>query len=83
MSASSSQRRVHQRTKDSLEATRARAVTSPVIIERNVVRADIMIPPFDFIDRLIWDNHWDYLYHYSDIVYPRLVWDFYGYLEVI
>jgi hypothetical protein len=57
--------------------------TRPVIIERNVVRADVMIPTFNFIDPLIWENHWDYLYHYSNIVYPRLVQDFYGFLEVI
>jgi hypothetical protein len=40
-----------------------------------------MVPPFDFIDQLIWENHWDYLFHCSGIVYPRLVRDFYGYLE--
>jgi hypothetical protein len=54
-----------------------------VIIERNVVRADVIIPPFDFIDRLIRENHWDYLYHYSDIVFPRQVHNFYRYLEVV
>jgi hypothetical protein len=41
-----------------LEATRARVETRPVIIERNVVRVDVLIPPFDFIDLLIWENHW-------------------------
>jgi hypothetical protein len=66
-----------------MAATKARLETRPVIIERNIVRANVMIPPFDFIDRLIRENHWDYLYHCSDIVYPRLVQDFYGYLEVI
>jgi hypothetical protein len=54
-----------------------------MIIERNILRADVMVPPFDFIDQLIRENHWDYLYHYSGIVYPRLVKDFYGFLEVI
>jgi hypothetical protein len=42
-----------------------------------------MVSPFDFIDQLIWEYHWDYLYKYSSIVYPKLVWDFYGFLEVI
>jgi hypothetical protein len=42
-----------------------------------------MVPPFDFVDQLIQENHWDYPYHCSGIVYPRLVRDFYGYLEVI
>jgi hypothetical protein len=83
MLASSSQRRVRQRTKEGLEKTRAKVETRLVIIERNIVKTDIMIPPFDFIDRLIRENHWDYLYHCSGIVYPKLVQDFYGYLEVI
>jgi hypothetical protein len=78
MFASSSQCRVRQRTKEGLESTRARVETRPMIIERNVVKADVMIPPFDFKDRLIWENHRDYLYHCSSIVYPRLVRDFYG-----
>jgi hypothetical protein len=83
MSASNSQRSVRQRTEEGLEATRARVETRPVIIQRNVVKADVMIPPFDFIDRLIRENHWDYLYHYSGIVYPWPVQNFYGYLKVV
>jgi hypothetical protein len=66
-----------------LSATRVTVETRPVIIERNVVRVDVMITPFDFIDQLIRKNHWDYLYNCSGVVYPRLVWDFYGYMEVI
>jgi len=54
-----------------------------MIFERNVLKADVMVPPLDLIDLLIRENHWDYLYHYSGIVYPRLVKDFYGFLEVI
>jgi hypothetical protein len=57
--------------------------SSPVIIERNVLRANVMVPLFYFIDQLIQENHWDYLYKCFGIVYPRLVWDFYGFLEVI
>jgi hypothetical protein len=83
MSASNSQRSVRQRTEEGLETTRARVETRLVIIQRNVVKADVMIPPFDFIDRLIRENHWDYLYHYSGIVYPWPVQNFYGYLKVV
>jgi hypothetical protein len=50
MSSSSSQCRVHRRTKTDLEATRARVEHMQVIIEGNVVRADVMVPPFSFID---------------------------------
>jgi hypothetical protein len=28
-----------------------------MIIERNVIRVDVMIPPFAFINRLIQENH--------------------------
>jgi hypothetical protein len=79
MLASSYQRSVYQRTEEGLEATRARVETRPVIIERNVVRVNVIVPPFDFIDQLIQENRWDYLYHCSGVVYPRLVPNFYGY----
>jgi hypothetical protein len=42
-----------------------------------------MVPPFDFIDQLIREKHWDYLFHCSSIVYPRLFRNFYGFLEVV
>jgi hypothetical protein len=74
---------VKQRTDEGIAATRARMETRLVIIERNVLKADVMVLPFDFIDQMIQENHWDYLYHYSGIVYPRLVRDFFGFLEVI
>lgn len=54
-----------------------------MLIEHNVVRADVMVAPFDFIDHLIQENHWCYLYSYSGTVYPILVRDFYGYMEVV
>jgi hypothetical protein len=54
-----------------------------VLIEQNVVRANVMVVPFDFIDQLIRENHWGYIYSCSGTVYPSLVWDFYGYMEVV
>jgi hypothetical protein len=45
MSASSSQRKDRQRMEEGIAATRARVETRSVIIERNVLRADIMVPP--------------------------------------
>jgi len=53
-----------------IAATRAKVKTIPVIIERNIFRANVMVPPLDFIDQLIEENHWDYLFHCSGIVYP-------------
>ncbi len=45
MSASSSQCRVHQRTEEGLEATRAKVENRQVLIERNVVKAGVMVAP--------------------------------------
>jgi hypothetical protein len=66
-----------------MATTRARMDSRKVIPERNIVRADIMVAPLDFIAQLIQDNHWGYLYNCACLVYPRLVRDFYGYMEVI
>jgi hypothetical protein len=73
MQSGSSQRRARQRKKEGMTGTRARVATRLVIIERNILRTDVIVPMFDFIDQLIQDNHWDYLYKFSGIVYPRLV----------
>jgi hypothetical protein len=53
------------------------------ILERNVLRADAMVVHLDFIADIIRDNHWGYLYNYACTVYPRLVMEFNGYLEVV
>jgi hypothetical protein len=42
-----------------------------------------MLAPLDYIAEIILDNHWGYLYNCACIVYPRLVPEFYGYLEMI
>jgi hypothetical protein len=54
-----------------------------VILERNIIREDVTVAPLDFIAQLIQDNHWRYLYNCACLVYPRLVHDFYGYMEGI
>jgi hypothetical protein len=51
--------------------------------ERNVLRANMMVAPLDFIADIIRDNHWGYLYNCACAVYPRLVREFYEYLEVV
>jgi hypothetical protein len=48
-----------------------------------VLRADDSVAPLDFIAEIIMDHHWGYLYNCAFIVYPRLVRQFYGYLEMI
>jgi len=53
-----------------------------VLAERNVVRADIMVPPLDSIYESIQTYHWGYLYTCACIVLTRLVRLFYANLEV-
>jgi hypothetical protein len=53
-----------------------------VIVERNVVRFDIMVPPLDSIYETIQTYHWVYLYTCACIVLTRLVRLFYANLEV-
>lgn len=53
-----------------------------VIAERNVVRADIMVPPLDSIYETIQTYHWGYLYTCAWIVLTRLAKLFYANLEV-
>jgi hypothetical protein len=53
-----------------------------VIVERNVVRSDIMVPPLDSIYETIQTYHWGYLYTCACIVLTRLVRLFYANMEV-
>jgi hypothetical protein len=46
MSASSSQCKVRQWTQEDFEDARARAERRQVIMERNVIRADVLVAPF-------------------------------------
>jgi hypothetical protein len=55
----------------------------PIIIERNVVRSDIMVAPLDSIHDTIQTYHWGYLHNCACVVYTRLVRLFYANLEVI
>jgi hypothetical protein len=61
MTSGCSQRKVRQRTKGGIAATRDRMENRQVIPERNIVRADIMVAPLDFIAEMIQANHWGYL----------------------
>jgi hypothetical protein len=83
MFASSSQRRVQQRIEEGLAATMAKVANMQALLERNILRVDVMRAPLDFIAETIQANHWEYLYNYACPVYPRLVHYFYGLLEVV
>jgi hypothetical protein len=47
------------------------------------MRADVMAAPLFYIDEIIQENHWQYLYSCSNLVHLRLVKDFYAYMEVV
>jgi hypothetical protein len=53
MSSGISQHRVRQRIDEGIAATRARMENRQAIPERNVLRADIMMAPLDFIAEII------------------------------
>jgi hypothetical protein len=53
-----------------------------VLAERNVVRADIMVPLLDSICETMQTYNWGYLYTCAYIVLTRLVRLFYANLEV-
>jgi len=82
MSAISSQRRVRQMTEEEQSAFQAKIMDPNVLAERNVVRADIMVPPLDSIYETIQTYHWGYLYTCACIVLTRLVRLFYTNLEL-
>jgi hypothetical protein len=42
-----------------------------------------MVVPLEFIVEMIQDNHYGYLFSCACPVYPRLVRDFYGYMQVV
>jgi hypothetical protein len=83
MFAGSPQRRVRQRTEGDLIALRAKIMDRPVIVERNVIRADIMVAPLDSIHEIIQTYHWGYLHNCACVMLTRLVRLFFANLEVV
>jgi hypothetical protein len=83
MSTGSPQRRVRQRTEGDLAALRTKIMDRPVIAERNVVRANIMVAPLDSIHYIIQTYHWGYLYNCACVVLTQLARLFYANLEVV
>jgi hypothetical protein len=83
MSASSPPRRVRQRLVQDRAAIQAKIMDRSVIAERNILRADIMVPPLDNILDIIQTYNWGYLHNCACVVYTRLVKLFYANLEVV
>jgi len=53
MSTGSSQRRARQRTEEGIASSKAKISNWQAILERNVVRADVLVAPLDVIDDII------------------------------
>jgi hypothetical protein len=74
---------VRRRTEEGHAATMAKLANRQALVERNVLRVDIMRPPLDFIAEIIEANHLGYLYTCAGPMYPMLVREFYWCLEVV
>jgi hypothetical protein len=83
MYVGSPSRRVRQRIVEDRPATQAKIMDRTVIVERNVIRADIMVSPLDNILGIIGTYNWGYLHSCACVVYTRLVKLFYANLEVV
>jgi hypothetical protein len=71
----------NKRSKSEIVAARARIELRTIIIERVVVRQDVMVSPFDFMDHIFQENKWQRMYT-CNTVYPRFVREFYGNLKI-
>jgi hypothetical protein len=83
MYAGSPPRKVCQRLTEDRAAIQAKIMDRSVIAERNVLRADLMVPPMDNILDIIQMYNWGYLHTCACQVYTRLVKLFYTNLEVV
>jgi hypothetical protein len=71
----------NKRYKYEIAAARARIDQRTIIIERAVVRQDVIVPPFDFIEHIFQENKCQSMYT-CNIVYPRHVHEFFGNLKI-
>jgi len=69
-------------SKTEIAIAKARIEHRTIVIERAVVRQDVMVPPFNFINQIFQENKWQSMYT-CNIVYPRLVHEFYGNLKIV
>jgi hypothetical protein len=83
MSAGSPPHRVRQRLVEDRAAIQAKIMDRTVIAERNVLPADIMVPPLDNILAIIQTYNWGYLHSCACVLYTRLVKLFYANMEVV
>jgi hypothetical protein len=70
-------------TEEGIAASRARIANMPVIPERNIVQADVLVAPLDVINDIIQTYNWGYLYNCACIVLTWLIREFYTHLEIV
>lgn len=70
----------NKRSKIEITAARTRIKKWTIVIERVVVRQDVMVRPFNFIDQIFQENGWQSMFTCNK-VYTRLVREFYTNLK--
>jgi hypothetical protein len=71
----------NKKSKTEIVVALARIESWTIIIEWAVVQQDVMVPPFDFINRILQENYWKSVFTCKN-VYPRLGQEFYVNLKV-
>jgi hypothetical protein len=71
----------NKRSKSEIATARARIEQRTIIIEQAVVRQDVMVSPFDYMDHIFQENNWQSTYT-CNTVYPRLVREFYANMKI-
>jgi hypothetical protein len=77
-----SQGRLRDRTKEEIASAKAKIKKRTIVIERVVIRKDVMVAPFDFINQIFQKNGWQSMFT-SNKVYPKLVREFYVNLQIV
>jgi len=83
MSSNDSPPRVKQRTEESIVDKRHRMQSRQVLLEQNLLYADLRDPVLLPISQMLLENHWEYLYNCACPAFPKLVREFYGNMIII
>jgi hypothetical protein len=80
MSSDNSPPRVRQIVEESVADRRLHMEKQQVLLEWNLLRADLRDPILLLISQMIQENQWEYLYNCACPAFPRLVLEFYGHM---
>jgi hypothetical protein len=71
----------NKKSKADIVAARVRIEKHTIVIEQVIVRQDVMVLPFDFINQIFQENGWQSMFTCNK-VFTRLVGEFYGNLKI-